>query len=380
MPDVIRWGMIGCGSVAETKSGPAYRLAAGSTLAAVASRRVDSARDYARRHGVPQVFEDIGAMIASPDIDAVYVATPPDSHLAYALAVARVGKPCCVEKPIAPTLGEAQAMVDAFVAAGQPLFVAYYRRTLPRFAQVREWIESGAIGALRHVQWTLARLPSGSGDGWRVDPAAAPGGLFDDLACHGLDLIDHLCGPIVDATGVRQSGDGGVPDVVAASWRHAGGATGSGAWVFTAGLRRDDVLLIGEHGEIGFSVFDDLSLALIGGLAARRQPPNALRSASETRFVTAGPSNGRASATTMRVTTTRTGNASANTFSDGAALASRPIESSEMNRHAMTGPAISRAASKKSSALVVSTRAITPGSNEPAGIASKLPKKPRTSR
>ncbi|KQN24816.1 oxidoreductase [Sphingomonas sp. Leaf33] len=261
----IRWGMIGCGDVTERKSGPAYRLAAGSMLAAVAARRPEAAADYARRHGVPRVFDDIAAMIRSPDIDAVYVATPPDSHADYALAVAAAGKPCCVEKPIAPSLAEAQRMVAAFEAAGQPLFVAYYRRALPRFDQVRDWLARGAIGAVRHIHWTLTRpaRPPDSG-GWRTVPEAAPGGYFDDLACHGLDLFDDLLGPIVAAAGHRhiQSGVGVVPDAVAASWRHHSGTLGSGIWNFAADHSRDTVTIIGDRGEIDFAIFDGGAVTL----------------------------------------------------------------------------------------------------------------------
>lgn len=270
----IRWGMIGCGDVTERKSGPAYRLAAGSTLAAVSARRPEAAADYARRHGVPRVFDDIAAMIRSPDIDAVYVATPPDSHAEYALAVAAAGKPCCVEKPIAPSFAEAQRMVAAFANAGQPLFVAYYRRALPRFDQVRDWLAEGAIGAVRQVNWTLTRpaRPSDSG-GWRTTPGAAPGGLFDDLACHGLDLFDDLLGPIVSAGGHRQnqSGVGAVPDAVAASWRHHGGALGSGIWNFAADRRRDAVTIIGDRGEIDFAIFEggDVTLRAAGAPVRR---------------------------------------------------------------------------------------------------------------
>lgn len=155
----LRWGIIGCGAVTERKSGPAYQKTPGFELAAVMRRDAALAADYARRHGVPRWFDDADALIADPAIDAVYVATPPDTHLHYALKVAAAGKPCCVEKPMAPSHAECLAMVEAFARAGQPLFVAYYRRSLPRFEQVRRWLAEGRIGAPRHVHWQLARTP-----------------------------------------------------------------------------------------------------------------------------------------------------------------------------------------------------------------------------
>src|SRR5689334_1778000 len=145
--------------------------------------RRDGARaaDYARRHGVPRWYDDARALVADPEVDAVYVATPPSTHLEHALLVARAGKPVYVEKPMARDHAECVAMVDGCRAAGVPLFVAYYRRALPRFLKIRELIDGGAIGEPRLVTVTLyqpltpeeldaSTLP------WRVDPAIAGGG------------------------------------------------------------------------------------------------------------------------------------------------------------------------------------------------------------
>src|SRR5882757_10269989 len=98
---LIRWGIIGCGDVTEVKSGPALQRATGSALVAVMRRDRAKAEDYARRHGVARAYDDAAALIADPDVDAVYVATPPSSHAAYTLAAARAGKPVYVEKPMA---------------------------------------------------------------------------------------------------------------------------------------------------------------------------------------------------------------------------------------------------------------------------------------
>lgn len=267
--------MIGCGAVTERKSAPAYVEAPGSRLVAVASRRAEAASDYAARKGIPHAFDDPAELIRSSEVDAVYVATPPSSHLHWASQAAEAGKPCCVEKPMAMSHAEAEALVSAFEAAGQPLFVAYYRRSLPRFRQVASWIEGGGIGEVRHVRWTLLRPPTqddvaGTG-GWRTDPREAPGGYFDDLACHGLDLFDWLLGPIAAASGVHRNQQGlyGVPDSVAACWAHEGGATGSGVWNFGASQRRDEVSILGSGGEIRFAIFDEAPLLLETGAETR---------------------------------------------------------------------------------------------------------------
>jgi predicted dehydrogenase len=260
--------MIGCGSVAITKSGPSYQLAPGSVLAAVASRRRSAAADYASKSGISMIFDDPAELICSPDIDAVYVATPPASHIQYALQAAKARKPCCVEKPMALSGDDARKMVKAFQSADRPLFVAYYRRSLPRFVKVREWLLAGAIGQVRHVTWTLLRSPSANdvsgASNWRTHPDSAPGGYFDDLACHGLDLVDYLLGPISTASGI-QTNQGGfytVSDAFSACWLHESGVTGIATWNFVSPFRRDIMTIVGSSGEISLSVFDECKISL----------------------------------------------------------------------------------------------------------------------
>src|SRR4249919_971430 len=99
----VRWGIIGVGDVTERKSGPAFQQAERSELVAVMRRSGDLAADYARRHDVPRWYDDADELINDPDVDAVYVATPPDSHREYVVRVARAGKAVYVEKPMART-------------------------------------------------------------------------------------------------------------------------------------------------------------------------------------------------------------------------------------------------------------------------------------
>jgi len=263
---MIRWGMIGCGDVTEHKSAPAFEIKGRSKIIAVQSRNLRKAKDYAARRGVAHVFETAEELIQSSEVDAVYIATPPRSHLELALKVAQAGKPCCVEKPIALNHAQAQQMTEAFAQADTPLFVAYYRRTLPQFEQVRHWLDVGRIGKVRHVQWSLHRAPTpddlnGTG-AWRTDPSEAPGGYFDDLACHGLDLFDHFFGPIIEAHGLscNQQGLYDVPDTVTGHWVHANGITGSGFWNFASINGPDRVEIYGEKGRIKFSVFGETAL------------------------------------------------------------------------------------------------------------------------
>jgi predicted dehydrogenase len=263
----VRWGIIGCGDVTEVKSGPGFRLASGSQLVAVMRRNGALAADYARRHGVPRWYDDARALIADPAVDAVYVATPPDSHADYALACAAAGKPAYVEKPMARHGPECDRMVEAFRKAGLPLFVAYYRRRLPCFLKVGELLGSGAVGRLSGVTYRLCNPQHLKGNVWRTDPAVAGAGHFLDVGSHALDLLDYLLGPLEDVSGTAADVASGyaVEDNVALSFRAACGALGSMSWNFAAAQSDDTMRLTGTGGEITFSMFTSKPVALENG-------------------------------------------------------------------------------------------------------------------
>jgi len=258
----IRWGIIGCGNVTEVKSGPGFQKAEGSQLTAIMRRDGAKARDYAERHGVPRWYDDADRLIHDPEVDAVYVATPPSTHADYAVRVARAGKPVYVEKPMARDAGECRRMIAACREAGVPLFVAYYRRALPRFLKVRELLEAGAIGAPRFVTVTQYYAP-GEYDPdnlpWRVQPEIAGAGLFLDLASHTLDILDFLLGPVAEAKGmaINQAGLYPAEDCVAAGLTFTGGALGAGIWCFTAYNESavDVNEIVGSRGKLRFSTF-----------------------------------------------------------------------------------------------------------------------------
>lgn len=264
----VRWGIIGCGDVTEVKSGPAYQKTEGFEVVAVMRRDAEKAADYAKRHGVPRSYSNADELIADEGVDAVYIATPPDSHKLYALKVAEAGKPCCVEKPMAPSYAESHEVYEAFEKKDLPLFVAYYRRSLPRFLKIKNWLDNKEIGEVRHVRWMLTKNPSDidlNGDyNWRTDAKVAPGGYFDDLASHGLDLFIYYLGDISHADGIslNQQGLYTAKDAITGSWLHKDGITGEATWNFGCDRREDLVEIYGNKGKISFSVFgeDDIIL------------------------------------------------------------------------------------------------------------------------
>ena len=261
----INWGIIGCGNVCEVKSGPAFDKIEHSNLVAVMRRNKEKVEDFAHRHNVPKAYTDATALINDPDINAIYIATPPHMHLPYTIEVALAGKAVYVEKPMARTFGECKKMIAICEKYQVPLFVAYYRRALPYFLKVKELLHASAIGTPTSVLIEFLSPPKPDDfktehDNWRTKPDISGGGYFHDLASHQLDIMSFLLGDITYATG--DSSDSiaryNAPDIVSASFGCSTGVIGSGLWNFVAAenQRKDLVTIHGTEGSIQFSCFD----------------------------------------------------------------------------------------------------------------------------
>jgi predicted dehydrogenase len=260
---MIRWGVIGCGAVTEVKSLPAFQKVDEFEIKAITSRNFQKAKNFASRHQINMVYKNADELINDPSIDAIYIATPPDSHHLYALKVADAKKICCIEKPMAVNFKQAYEINEAFKKINTPLFISYYRRSLPRFLKIKEWIVKKKIGTIRHISWQLHKPPNSSDlnktYNWRVDKNIAYGGYFDDVGSHGLNLFSFLLGDIIHAKGVctNQQNLYSAKDSITASWMHPNNITGSGSWNFGAFKRVDRVNIFGSDGEITFSVLDE---------------------------------------------------------------------------------------------------------------------------
>jgi 1,5-anhydro-D-fructose reductase (1,5-anhydro-D-mannitol-forming) len=212
---------------------------------------------------VPRWYTNAQALIDDPEVDAVYVATPPASHREYVLACAAAGKPVYCEKPMALSLAQCEEMIAACKATGVPLFVAYYRRALPRFLKVKELIDGGAIGDLRFVT-VLLQMPPQSDDldpsklAWRVQPEFSGGGRFVDVGCHMLDFLDYVLGPIATVEGyaTNRAGLYAAEDTVTAAFEFASDLPGAGTWCSVAYDNLDLTEIIGSQGKVSFSCFD----------------------------------------------------------------------------------------------------------------------------
>lgn len=270
----VRWGMIGTGDVTEKKSGPAFSLIESSELIAVTNRTLGKAEDYARRHNIPNVYSSTGELLSDPRINAIYIATPPGSHLALAKQVAEAGKPCYIEKPMARTSAECDAMNEAFESRSLPLYVAYYRRCLPNFLKVKSLLEDNTIGDIRSIAVELIQpgeteMIAKTNQNWRVDPATSGGGYFYDLGSHQFDIFEFLLGPIADLNGYKtnQGSSYSAADIVTTSFRFESGVLGSGIWSFNGNQKSaiEEVVIQGSQGSIRFPCFADGRVTLERG-------------------------------------------------------------------------------------------------------------------
>lgn len=269
--DTIRWGIIGVGNVTEVKSGPAFYKTDHSKLVAVMRRNAEKAADYARRHKVPKWYSNASELINDDEVDAVYVATPPDSHAKYAIEAMRAGKPVYVEKPMARHFSECEEMLKVSAETGVPLWVAYYRRTLPAFLKAKEWIESGLIGKPLMVNVKLNKQATERNQSrdkmhWHVFPEIAGAGHFFDLASHQFDYLDFVFGKVTDVKGNASNLCGLYPaeDTVSGTWKHESGVLGTGSWCFVVDENgeHDEIEITGELGVISLPCFSPGNLRL----------------------------------------------------------------------------------------------------------------------
>ena len=279
MPDTIKWGMIGCGNVTEVKSGPAFNKVPQSVLWAVTSRSPEKAADYARRHLVPHCYASPEELLADREINAVYIATPPDAHESYAIAAMKAGKSVYVEKPMSVDAASSKRMLDAAQLYDAKLTVAHYRREQPVFRKIKSLIDEKAIGNIKFITLnyfqpalSMEEMTEPKNQ-WRINPAIAGGGLFHDIAPHQLDMMLHLFGPVdrMAGTAVQQGDQYTADDMVAGVLRFENKAVFTGTWCFSAppAVRTDVCEIIGDAGRLSFSFFGQPVIEITTGDTTR---------------------------------------------------------------------------------------------------------------
>jgi predicted dehydrogenase len=261
----ITWGIIGCGNVTEKKSGPALSKVPNSQLIAVMRRNAEKAADYAHRHKVAKWYDDGEKLMNDPEINSVYVATPPASHIDYTLAALKKGLNVYIEKPVTLNAAEAVEIAKAVKQSTGKVSIAHYRRAQPFFLKIKELLDNKAIGDVRTVQirmWQSRKpaLITHLEDNWRINPALSGGGYFHDLSPHQLDLMLYFFGEpeYYTGRGLNQANINPCDDNVSGLLIFKNGVVVNGSWCFnvTEEAQADSCEIKGSKGSISFPFFN----------------------------------------------------------------------------------------------------------------------------
>lgn len=272
----IRWGLIGTGDIAHKRVAAAIKGDARSKLVAVCRRSERELNQFADQHAVPHRFTNAEQLIASDEVDAVYIATPVDCHCPQTIAAANAGKHVLVEKPMAIDPDQCQRMISACEQAGVTLGVAYYRRFYPAVERVKQLIESGTLGRVLSIACVTGNPNRFPADDWRVVLARGGGGPLMDIGSHRLDLFLHLMGDVQSVQSSRiDSPDYEAEQVATLLMQFTCGAHGVLQCYFGTTNTPDRLEVIGTEGRVTVEDLngDELMLFTAEGVSRELHPP-----------------------------------------------------------------------------------------------------------
>ena len=256
--DNIKWGLIGCGNVVENKSGPAFNTTENSSIYAIMRRDIIKAKESAEKLGAKKWYDNVDDLLADNEINAVYIATPPGLHLEQAIKCCKARKPTYIEKPFARNYEEAKQITKIFEDAGVPLYVAHYRRALPKFIKIKEILQSGKIGKICEADFKLNRRYNYEEihNTWLYNTKLSGGGKFYDIAPHSIDIMVYLLGNFIQINGIATNNNKeyDVEDIVVMSFKTDIGVIGTANFNSLALDKKDKMIIYGTKGKVEFSM------------------------------------------------------------------------------------------------------------------------------
>ena len=266
MEKPIRWGLVGCGDIAEKRVAPALQQTVGSKLLACSRKQPERLWEFQQRHGIPKGCPDPAEIFADPEIDAVYLATPVFLHCLHTIEAAEHGKHVLCEKPMAMDATECQRMVDACRNHGVKLGLAYYRRFYPVVQKIQELLRAGALGRVILVRTTLVSPTSLEPAAWRFVPDQGGGGLLMDMVSHRLDLLCMLFGEPLSVSALTATRELSIPveDTGSLLIQFAGGVHAAVFASHCIHAEMDDFEIYGTRGSLRVSPLNDSELKLSG--------------------------------------------------------------------------------------------------------------------
>lgn len=261
----ITWGMIGCGDVTEIKNGPGLYLAKNSCLKGITNRTISKADDWVKRHNHGIVYQSVDDLLADEEIDIVYIAVTPDKHMEFALACAKAGKHCLIEKPLAMDYKQGIEIKKAFDEVGKKAFVAFYRRSLNKFQKVKQLMDSGRIGKVEAINVVRYVPALADREQWRMKESISGGNIFTETDIHTLDFIDYIMGEVIEFHYSKSisNNDNTSFDSLSLDLKFKNGCIGAGQWLYNCKHSLDRFEIIGREGIIQFQVFHNSSPILV---------------------------------------------------------------------------------------------------------------------
>lgn len=243
----IRWGILAPGGIANTF---ADAVAAGtrSRVVAVGSRSAERSKEFAQRHGVERAHGSYADLVADPDVDAVYVASPHSAHHEHALLALRAGKPVLVEKAFTRNLREADEVFAAAEAGGLLAAEAMWSRYLPTYDVVRGTVDAGTLGEVLLVEADHGQLLWPDGPARLSQPELAGGALLD-LGVYPISFADHVLGGLTDVAARGVLTDLGVDATTTVDARGPGGELAR-VWCTMAGATACPARVVGTRARL----------------------------------------------------------------------------------------------------------------------------------
>ena len=192
MAEQIRWGILSTANIGRSRVIPAIHASNNGIVSAVASRDLARAQDFAQANDIPTAYGTYEALIADPNIDAIYIPTPNSEHAEWSLKCADAGKPTLCEKPLASDGNEAQRMVDRFSDAGVTFAEAFMYRFHPRTVRVKQMVDDGAIGEIKAINAAFTFTVRNEAN-VRLNKSLAGGSLMD-VGCYCVNVLRHMTG------------------------------------------------------------------------------------------------------------------------------------------------------------------------------------------
>lgn len=274
MQKPFQWGILAPGNIAR-RFAEAVTALPEATVGAVASRDRARADAFAEKFAIPRAYDSYEALVADPEIDAVYVSSPHNHHLACATLALEAGKPVLCEKPLGATATQARALVEVARRADCFLMEAMWTRFLPALATARDWLDQGRIGSLRRLEADFSFRGGWAPESRLLNPALAGGGLLD-VGVYVLSLAHWAFGSLPDPVASSAAiGETGVDEQAAMIFQWPDGAQA----VLTCGIRTQGTVharLSGTDGVIEIPSFYSAEEAIlrVGGKEERIATPH----------------------------------------------------------------------------------------------------------